>query len=853
MKVLYSQLHSINPAKKFPKMKCKYCESTFREVKYLNRHVKYCHNEKRFKCQICNYKSNINSNFQRHKKKHEREKNPQSKRLRESYFCDKCETEFQNQDEFNSHKKQLHDHQMNRGMNKSKETQNKDETHLQKTDCHNTQKCLDNSLLIKKWKNRGSIDIFYVLQKYKYRIMANCASFLKRENGIKFSITLKIRLKKFNEEIFEEVYFCGKMRRMTNIYEFDELFNQSKEKIWKNTEVWLREGSGWIIDKIDEIVLKVCVYKPYGRSSYIKSPEWVYRSNSVLNLKNMDNKCFLWHVIAALFPHPLNQISYYEKQLDKLNVKGIRWPMEVAQIEKFERQNNVSINVYSCENKRKEVWPLKISKRRDIAPINLLLFNDKERSHYTLIKDFNRLLSQKPLGLKPKLFCYYCLHGFDKRYSNEEKMKEHMDSCYTYGAQKIRLPKIGNNFIEFSNFHKMLKLPFIIFADFECLNIKCNNEKADSNTKKLTSHQISGYGYCVVSVFEETKFHMYRGPDAAEKFLKQIEKEKYRILDLMKKYDKVMNPLTPEQEKMYKNATQCHICKEKIIEDKYDSVNHLKEIRPWLESVRMDGKKLPSITNIKKQKTKLLLQLHPDKNPGNEEACKRVISNFKLLISYYQRNSHLLLLNDDKEDEIDLSEEEIEAIRKKGPKVRDHDHWTGDFRGAAHSGCNLLYRRVKKIPVFFHNLSGYDGHIIFETIPKLKLLAMPKLLSKSLEKFTVMSFGQIEFKDSLNFLSSSLESLVKDLRDKRNDDMTKVFRNTYSYFQKYWSHIDQEAFEMLTRKLVYPYEYMDSWSRMDETCLPDKNQYFSSLSGKHISDQDYCFAQQLWCSQMSLC
>ena len=153
---------------------------------------------------------------------------------------------------------------------------------------------------------------------------------MKRENGIKFSITLKIRLKKFNEEIFEEVYFCGKMRRMTNIYEFDELFNQSKEKIWKNTEVWLREGSGWIIDKIDEIVLKVCVYKPYGGSSYIKSPVWVYRSNSVLNLKNMDNKCFLWHVIAALFPHPLNQISYYEKQLDKLNVKGIRWPMEVA-------------------------------------------------------------------------------------------------------------------------------------------------------------------------------------------------------------------------------------------------------------------------------------------------------------------------------------------------------------------------------------------------------------------------------------------------------------------------------------------------------------------------------------------
>ena len=256
------------------KMKCKYCESTFGEPKYLNRHIKNCHNEKRLKCKICNYKSNVNYNMKRHMKKHEREKNSQSKRFRESYFCDKCETEFQNQDEFNFHKEQLHADQMDTEINESKETQN---THLESRDCDNFQKCLDNSLLIKKWKNRGSIDIFYVLQKYKYRIMANCASFLKRENGIKFSITLKIRLKKFNEEIFEQVYFCGKIRRMTNIYEFDELFNQTKEKIWKNTEVWLKEGSGWIIDKIDEIVLKVCMYKPYEGSSYIRSPEWVYR------------------------------------------------------------------------------------------------------------------------------------------------------------------------------------------------------------------------------------------------------------------------------------------------------------------------------------------------------------------------------------------------------------------------------------------------------------------------------------------------------------------------------------------------------------------------------------------------
>ena len=50
------------------------------------------------------------------------------------------------------------------------------------------------------------------------------------------------------------------------------------------------------------------------------------------------------------------------------------------------------------------------------------------------------------------------------------------------------------------------------------------------------------------------------------------------------------------------------------------------------------------------------------------------------------------------------------------PKVRDHDHWTGEYRGPLCSKCNFRNRKNKFIPVFFHNLKGYDSHLLLESL-----------------------------------------------------------------------------------------------------------------------------------------
>merc|ERR1712208_137202 len=164
-----------------------------------------------------------------------------------------------------------------------------------------------------------------------------------------------------------------------------------------------------------------------------------------------------------------------------------------------------------------------ISKSRGDHPINLLLLSDNEKSHYTCIKNFNALC-RKPKETNTKVFCPYCMHGFDKRSTNDIKMKNHMDYCFTYGAQKTNMPEEGKNIIEFKDIAKQQKLPFCIYADTECLLTKVEDVN-NKNSRKLNKHEISGYGYTVVSPYYPTVYKKYRGKDAGEKLLKNLMKE----------------------------------------------------------------------------------------------------------------------------------------------------------------------------------------------------------------------------------------------------------------------------------------------------------------------------------------
>ena len=167
-------------------------------------------------------------------------------------------------------------------------------------------------------------------------------------------------------------------------------------------------------------------------------------------------------------------------------------------------------------------------------------------------------------------------------------------------------------------------------------------------------------------------------------------------------------------------------------------------------------------------------------------------------------------------------------------RVRDHCHTSGTFRGAAHNACNLKLRmgdKVTHIPVVFHNLKGYDGHLIMQAInaSDRRISCIPN----NSEKYISFSIGSLRFIDSLQFMAASLDKLTSGLPKEKST----ITRHNSS---------NAEQLDLLLRKGVYPYSYMDSWTRFSETSLPPQEAFFSELTQEHISDDDYRHAQKVW-------
>ena len=467
------------------------------------------------------------------------------------------------------------------------------------------------------------------------------------------------------------------------------------------------EGSGFVFQEIEEVILEIYKVNDIQASSYIELPPKYKNRQSIINIKNNDQFCFLWCILAYLFPVENNKniTSSYSKHFDKFNLEGLEFPMKVKDIPKFENLNNLNINVFELTGN--VLTPIHVNKNYLQPQIDLLLYEN----HYCLITKLHCLINKDS---HMRWVCRRCLTAF----SSQPVQIDHMERCIKQQPTKITFS--WKDQLKFEDYHMKVPVPIRVYADFECI-------KQPQNTPNVLFKQIPiAVGFYVISPFGNY-YYSYFGIDCTKWFVnKMITLEK-----IASKYFKTNLELqiTPQEEESFQLAEECWLCE----------------------------------------------------NPLDDT------------------------------------------------KVRDHDHLTGKYRGAAHNICNINCKKSSSfVPIFFHNFSGYDCHLIFEELltKAYNENYNPTIIPKSLENYVSVQVGCLRFLDSYRFLSSSLDKLVKSL------DNFPIMK------------LEGMSDDLFKKKLAYPYEYLNLDNFQEPLNLTEED-YWSTLTQSYPSDDDIKRTQEL--------
>ena len=585
--------------------------------------------------------------------------------------------------------------------------------------------------------------------------------FLRNHRNIKvrFILVCNMQKQEGSIKIQDKVYFHSNTHINLNSTDVKKLLNKLFREIIENVSTYTKNGSGWYFKEVINLEIHTIEYMPIKGSSYIPLPEWIIRKKAIVSLRNNDSKCFIWSILRYLHPREKNDCRLKDlKQYEfSLNTKGITFPMKVKDIDKFEKLNPdlPGINVFSITGNT--IYPLReISKDRNSTnTIDLFLYEEDGKFHYSLIKNLSRLIRSQITTRtnEPIHICKRCFSHFTKK----ELLDKHNKYCNSNATAIVKMPK-PKTILYFKNYQKQLPVPFVVYADFECFTqsiSSCSPNPENSYNYSYQKHEPSGFCIYVKGIVDKwikpiTYTKTSDDDDIPKIFVEKIVEVTKAIYNDFYSRPKPLR-LTSWEYERFKKEVNCHICMGELKHD----------------------------------------------------------------------------------------------------KVKDHCHFTGRYRGAAHNLCNLRCKKPLVLPVIFHNLQGYDGHLFIKQLANLrtsnglscipsteekyisfsKSIKVGEYFSRKYDKMFSLNF-EIRFIDSFKFLQTSLANLVSNLTK-------EDFHNT--------KHVMKDKnIDLLTRKGVYPYDYVTGLDKLLETRLPPKEAFYSRLNDDHISDEDYQHAVNVW-------
>ena len=195
--------------------------------------------------------------------------------------------------------------------------------------------------------------------------------------GVKAWICVKAKLEKLDGEE-ADVHVSTRQMVMLPGTDVDEVLDKAISDLAKKFEEKQDQGFGWMLKNVLFGDVHLSKYLPLRGSTYIDLPKWIKEKKAVLNVKNSDDKCFVWSVLADMYEigwgENANRVEKYKQYESELNMNGIEFPMTLQNLGKFENQNEISVNVYGVE--MTNIIPLYISAAPHVKFIHLLLYKN---------------------------------------------------------------------------------------------------------------------------------------------------------------------------------------------------------------------------------------------------------------------------------------------------------------------------------------------------------------------------------------------------------------------------------------------------------------------------------------------
>ena len=541
----------------------------------------------------------------------------------------------------------------------------------------------------------------------------------------KFQLSYLAKFSKYinGQSFAEEAVFHKWVKSDFNYNHTQIAFGTQHNTLMQKLDDEQLEGSGFVLNGIVNVILEIYKVNDIQASSWVELPEKYRNNKSIINIKNDDQFCFLWCILAHLFPveDHKNRTSSYSIHTNKLILNGLEFPMKIKDIPKFENLNNLNVNVF--ELTKTVLTPIHTNTNYDQPQIDLLLY----QNHYCLITKLHCLINKDS---HMKWVCRRCLTAF----SSEHILSQHIDRCQK--QQPTNITFSWKDHLKFEDYHMKVPVPIRVYADFECINLKSDFREA---APQVLYKQIPiAVGFYLISPFGNN-YSSYLGESCVTWFVNEM----LTLEKIANIYFETNIPLEIEEGEAARAASQ--------------------------ESFQQSAQ-LPKVCWLFEQ-----------------------------------------LLGED--------------------TVRDHDHLTGKYRGAAHNMCNLNCKKSQVrsfVPIFFHNFSGYDCHLIFEELlTSAYNLKLPiNIIPKSIENYVSVQVGCLRFLDSYRFLSSSLQKLITSLND-------------FPYMQN-----EGLTDDLFKKKLAYPYEKFKV-NNLHEPLNLTKEDYWSTLTQSYPCEDGIKRTQQL--------